>query len=186
MERFTIGPMCVTKDDFKKELEKNGLKYGYIASLYEKFKQDDMTVFRILIGGIPYTVFTDNESSYPEIQEETGKKVEPYSFEWLVDTVHNAELAGPVFYEVLLRQLQRYIQFQKARQNDERKEQENCPYCHPPYKGIGGGDEVYEKDGEGIFVKDGEIVALSDCGYIKFNEEIKLCPKCGRKLEEKV
>ena len=80
MERFTIGPMCVTKDDFKKELEKNGLKYGYIARLYEKFKQDDMTVFRILIGGIPYTVLTDNESSYPEIQEETGKKVEPYFF----------------------------------------------------------------------------------------------------------
>lgn len=26
MERFTIGPMCVAKDDFKKELEKNGLK----------------------------------------------------------------------------------------------------------------------------------------------------------------
>ena len=113
--------MCVAKDDFKKELEKNGLKYGYIKRLYEKFKQDNMIVFRILIDGIPYTVVTDNESSYPEIQEETGKKVEPYSFEWLVDTVYNAELAGPVSYEVLLRQLQRYIQFQKARQNDEKK-----------------------------------------------------------------
>ena len=115
MERFTIGPMCVTKDDFKKELEKNGLKYGYIASLYEKFKQDDMTVFRILIGGIPYTVFTNNESSYPEIQEETGKKVEPYSFEWLVNVVEDARLAGPISYEILLKQLQMYIRVNKKK-----------------------------------------------------------------------
>lgn len=63
------------------------------------------------------------------------------------------------------------------------EEQKNCPYCHPPYKGIGGGDEVYEKDGEGIFIKDGKIIALADCGWIKFEEEVKVCPKCGRKLE---
>lgn len=185
MERFMIGPMCVTKDDFKKELEKNGLKYGYIARLYEKFKQDDMTVFRILIGGIPYTVLTDNESNYPEIQEETEKKIEiePYSLEWLENLIYDSDIIGPSFYESLLRHLQTYIRVKKADKNDETKEQENCPYCHPPYKGIGGGDEVYEKDGEGIFVKDGKIVALADCGWIKFNEEIKLCPKCGRKLE---
>ena len=183
MQKFLIGPMCVTKEDFEKQLNSCGLKFGYIKRLYEKWKDGDLTYFRIILEGSPFVIVTDDENSYPEIQEETGKKVEPYSFEWLVDTVYNAELAGPVSYEVLLRQLQRYIQFQKARQNDERKEQENCPYCHPPYKGIGGGDEVYEKDGEGIFVKDGKIVALSDCGCIKFNEEIKLCPKCGRNLE---
>lgn len=180
MERFTIGPMCVTKDDFKKELEKNGLKYGYIARLYEKFKQDDMTVFRILIGGIPYTVFTDNESSYPKIQEETGKKVEPYSFEWLVDTVYDAELAGPVSYEVLLRQLQRYIQFQKARQNDEAIKQKKCPYCHGKEELDAGfhANAVIGKDESGnpsICVE-----TLEQTFYIP----IKLCPMCERKLEE--
>lgn len=186
MERFTIGPMCVTKDDFKKELEKNGLKYGYIASLYEKFKQDDMTVFRILIGGIPYTVVTDNESSYPEIQEETGKKIEPYSFEWLVDTVYNAELAGQVSYELLLRQLQRYIQFQKARQNDERKEQENCPYCQNL---DGHGTDLLEcdnKDADARIELDENEISFdnSDGHYTYGTFKINYCPICGRKLEE--
>lgn len=184
MERFTIGPMCVAKDDFKKELEKNGLKYGYIKRLYEKFKQDNMIVFRILIDGIPYTVVTDKESSYPEIQEETGKKVEPYSFEWLVDTVYNAELAGPVSYEVLLRQLQRYIQFQKARQNDEKKEQENCPYCHNI---DGHGTDFFEcnnKNADARIELDENAISFdnSDGQYTNGMFRINCCPICRRKL----
>ena len=185
MQLFQINAMNVSRNDFKRELEKNGLKYGYIPRLYEKFKQGKMTCFRLVIEGYQFVVLTDDESSYPEIQEETGKKIEiePYSLEWLGNLVYDANVIGPSFYESLMRHLQMYIRVKKAEKNDERKEQENCPYCHPPYKGIGGGDEVYEKDGEGVFVKDGKIVALADCGWIKFNEEIKLCPKCGRKLE---
>lgn len=181
MERFTIGPMCVTKDDFKKELEKNGLKYGYIASLYEKFKQDDMTVFRILIGGIPYTVLTDDESSYPEIQEETGKKIEiePYSLEWLENLIYDSNIIGPSFYESLLRHLQMYIRVKKAEKNDETKEQKNCPYCHP-YK-----EHIIEGDnGFCCVTKDAELIAFNnadEAGAVKI--KIKLCPICGRKLE---
>ena len=64
-----------------------------------------------------------------------------------------------------------------------KEEQQNCPYCHEPYKAIGVSDEIYEDDGEGIFVKDGKLIALSECGYIRFEQKIKLCPMCGRKLE---
>ena len=61
--------------------------------------------------------------------------------------------------------------------------QEICQYCHPPHKAIGVNDEFYADDGEGIFVKDGKIIALADCGWIRFEEKIIVCPKCGRKLD---
>lgn len=70
------------------------------------------------------------------------------------------------------------------------KEQKNCPYCHEPYKAIGINtisglaDEIYEDDGEGIFVKDGKIIALSESGITRFEQEAHFCPICGRKLEE--
>lgn len=188
MERFTIGPMCVTKDDFKKELEKNGLKYGYIARLYDKFEQDGMTIFRILIGGIPYTVVTDDESCYPEIQEETEKKAEPYSFEWLVDTVYDAELAGPVSYEVLLRQLQRYIQIQKAIHNDEKKEQESCPYCHKEKGSLTPRFFECNYDRANAWIElDDKVITFDNADGDFTNGEFKIdyCPKCGRKLEVK-
>lgn len=181
MERFTIGPMCVTKDDFKKELEKNGLKYGYIASLYEKFKQDDMTVFRILIGGIPYTVVTDNESNYPEIQEETGKKIEiePYSLEWLENLIYDSNIIGPSFYESLLRHLQTYYNVKKAEQRDKTKEQKNCQYCHGKAE-LDAGFHANASIGKD---ESGKTAICIETLEQTFFIQIKVCPMCGRKLE---
>ena len=65
------------------------------------------------------------------------------------------------------------------------EEQNNCPYCNPPYKAIAVKDGVYDDDGEGIFVKDGKLIALADCGCIRFEQKINVCPMCGRTLEEK-
>lgn len=184
MERFTIGPMCVTKEDFEKQLNSCGLKFGYIKRLYEKWKDGDLTYFRIILEDCPFVIVTDDENSYPEIQEETGKKIEPYSFEWLVDTVYNAELAGPVSYEVLLRQLQRYIQFQKTRQNDEKKEQENCPYCHNI---DGHGTDFFEcnnKNADARIELDENAISFdnSDGQYTNGMFRINCCPICRRKL----
>ena len=70
------------------------------------------------------------------------------------------------------------------------EQQQNCPYCHEPYKAIGINtifglaDEIYDDDGEGIFVKDGKIIALSESGIIRFEQKANFCPMCGRKLEE--
>ena len=66
MQLFQINAMNVSRDDFKRELEKNGLKYGYIPRLYEKFKQGEMTCFRLMIKDCQFVVVTDDESSYPE------------------------------------------------------------------------------------------------------------------------
>lgn len=68
----------------------------------------------------------------------------------------------------------------------KKKVKSKCPYCHPPYKALGlGGNCVYDDDGEGIFVKDGKLIALADCGCIRFEQKINVCPTCERKLEEK-
>lgn len=115
MQYFQIGPMNVCREEFKEELKKKGFPYGYIPKIYEKFKQGNLTFFRILLDGCPFIVGTDDEKSYPEIAEETGKKIEPYSFEWLVNVVEDARLAGPISYETLLEQLQMYIRVNKAK-----------------------------------------------------------------------
>ena len=66
-----------------------------------------------------------------------------------------------------------------------KKVKSKCPYCNPPYKVLGlVGNSVYDDDGEGIFVKGGKLVALADCGCIRFEQKINACPMCGRKLEE--
>ena len=119
MEIFTIGPMCVTKEDFKKELEKNGLKYGYIARLYEKWNDGDLTYFRIIIEGSPFTIVTDDERSYPELEEDTEKDIEPCSLEWLENLFYQSTIVGPISYESLLPQLQTYVRVKKAEQIDE-------------------------------------------------------------------
>ena len=124
MQLFQIGPMNVSREEFKAELNKNGFPYGYIPNVYEKFKQENLTVFRILIEGCPFVVATDDEKSYPEVSEETGKKIEPYSFEWLVNVVEDARLAGPMSYETLLAQLQMYIRV-KSRRSGRRKHERN-------------------------------------------------------------
>lgn len=183
MLKFMIGPMCVTEDDFKQQLKENGLKFGYIKRLYEKWKDDDLTYFRVIIEGCPFVIFTDDENSYPEIEEETEKKIEEYSLEWLNELIYNTKLAGPISSEALLSELEMYLRVNKAKQCDETRKQEECPYCHAPYKAIGVSDEIYEDDGEGIFVKDGKLIALSECGYIRFEQEINYCPICRRKLE---
>lgn len=42
MQKFLIGPMCVTKEDFEQQLNSCGLKFGYIKRLYEKWKDGDL------------------------------------------------------------------------------------------------------------------------------------------------
>ena len=115
MQLYQIGPMNVSREEFKAELKKNGFPYGYIPKVYEKFKQENLTVFRILIEGCPFVVATDDEKSYPEISEETENKIKPFSFEWLVNVVEGARLAGPISYETLLEQLQMYIRVNKKK-----------------------------------------------------------------------
>lgn len=183
MQLFQIGPLNVSREKFKEELKKNGFPYGYIPNVYEKFKQENLTVFRILIEGCPFVVATDDEKSYPEVSEESGKKIEPYSFEWLVDLEERARMCGPTFHDVLLKELQMYIRVRMAERRELAQNQENCPYCHGQ-KGISpGGDEAYDKEAEGIFLIGNEIRAQADCGWIVFKGKINYCPICGRKLE---
>ena len=101
MTSFMIGPMCVTEDDFKHQLKKNGLKFGYIKRLYEKWKDNDLTYFRVIIEGCPFVICTDDENSYPEIEEETGKKIEEYSLEWLENLFYQSTFVGPISFESL-------------------------------------------------------------------------------------
>lgn len=179
MTEFLIGPMCVTEDDFKQQLKENGLKFGYIKRLYEKWKDGDLTYFRIIIEGCPFVIVTDDENSYPEIQEETGKKIEEYSLEWLNELIYNTKLAGPISYEALLSELEMYLRVNKAKQCDETRKQNKCPYCHGKEKLDAGfhANAVIGKDEIGnpsICVE-----TLEQTFYIP----IKLCPFCGRKLE---
>lgn len=102
------------KKILKTSWKKHGLKFGYIKNLYEKWIENGLTFYRIIIEGTPYIVVTDNENSYPEISENTGKNVKPYSFEWLIELEERARLCGPSFYEILLRELQMYIRVQNA------------------------------------------------------------------------
>lgn len=180
MQEFLIGPMCVTKEDFKKQLEKNGLEFGYIKRLYEKWKDGDLTYFRVIIEGCPFVICTDDENSYPEIKEETEKDIEPYSLEWLENLFYQSTIVGPLSYESLMPQLQMYIRVKKAEQNDETIKQKKCPYCHP-YKEL-----LIEGDnGFCCVTKDAELIAFNnadEAGAVKI--KIKLCPICGRKLKE--
>lgn len=180
MQKFNIGPMCVTKEDFEKQLNSCGLKFGYIKRLYEKWKDGDLTYFRIILEGSPFVIVTDDESSYPEIQEETGKKIEEYSLEWLENLFYQSTIVGPISYESLMPQLQMYIRVKKAEQNDETIKQNKCPYCHP-YK-----EHLIEGDnGFCCVTKDAELIAFNNAdgvGAVKI--KIKLCPMCGRKLKE--
>lgn len=179
MEIFTIGPMCVTKEDFKKELEKNGLKYGYIARLYEKWKDGDLTYFRIIIEGSPFTIVTDDENSYPEIQEVSEKEIEQYSLEWLESLFYQSTIVGPISYESLMPKLEMYIRVKKSEKIDETIKQKKCPFCHGKEELDAGfhANAVIGKDESGnpsICVE-----TLEQTFYIP----IKLCPFCGRKLE---
>jgi len=192
--------MNVTREEFKAELKKNGFPYGYIPNVYEKFKQENLTVFRILIEGCPFVVVTDDEKSFPEVSEESGKKIEPYSFEWLENLIYDSNIIGPSFYESLLRHLQMYIRVKKAEKNDETKKQKNCPYCDEQLLAYEIGADPIPESGKGYAIEHGDIKAFiakengkyylmhnftPDDGYF-LKMEIHNCPICGRKLEEKI
>ena len=188
MQLFQIGPMNVSREEFKAELKKNGFPYGYIPNVYEKFKQENLTVFRILIEGCPFVVATDDEKSYPEVSEETGKKIEPYSFEWLVDLEERARLCGPTFHDVLMSELQRYIRVQMEERRELDEEQKNCPYCHNL---DGHGPDLFEcdnKNADASIELDENVISFdnSDGHYTYGTFKINFCPICRRKLEEKV
>ena len=186
MQKFLIGPMIVTKEDFEQQLKKNGLKFGYIKRLYEKWKDDDLTYFRVIIEGCPFVICTDDENSYPEIEEETEKEIEPYSLEWLENKFYQSTIVGPLSYESLMPQLQMYIRVKKAERNDETIKQNKCPYCQGVTARCGSYSDDYkyvtffERDENkfcfGLAHPDG----FSALGKFKIN----YCPFCGRKLEE--
>lgn len=185
MQLFQINAMNVSRDDFKRELEKNGLKYGYIPRLYKKFKQGEMTCFHLMIKDYQFVVVTDDESSYPEIQEETGKKIEEYSLEWLGELIYNTKLAGPISSEALLSELEMYLRVNKAKQCDETRKQEKCPYCHDF---DGHGPDLFKCNSDyetaSIYLEDNTITFdNSDGSRMSGAFKIKLCPMCGRKLE---
>lgn len=181
MQEFLIGPMCVTKEDFEQQLNSCGLKFGYIKRLYEKWKDGDLTYFRIILEGSPFVIVTDDENSYPEIYEDSEKEIEQYSLEWLENLFYQSTIVGPLSYESLMPQLQMYIRVKKAEQIDETIKQKKCPYCHP-YK-----EHLIEGDnGFCCVTKDAELIAFNnadEAGAVKI--KIKLCPMCGRKLEGK-
>lgn len=181
MQKFSIGTMCVTKEDFEQQLNSCSLKFGYIKRLYEKWKDGNLTYFRIILEGRPFVIVTDDENSYPEIQEETGKKIEEYSLEWLENLFYQSTIVGPISYESLMPQLKMYIRVKKAEQIDEKIKQKKCPYCHGKEELDAGfhANAVIGKDESGnpsICVE-----TLEQTFYIP----IKLCPMCGRKLEAK-
>lgn len=187
MQLFQIGPMNVSREEFKAELKKNGFPYGYIPNVYEKFKQENLTFFRILIEGCPFVVATDDEKSYPEVSEETGKKIEPYSFEWLVDLEERARLCGPTFHDVLMSELQRYIRVQMAERRELDEEQKNCPYCHNE-KGSDGKKSLLDNDIIWAIAKidlENKEIYFDNSGgeNIPVSFKINYCPKCGKKLE---
>lgn len=168
-----IGPMCVTEDGFKQQLKENGLKFGYVKHMYEKWKDGDLTYFRIIIEGSPFVIVTDDEDSYPEIHEENGKKIDEYSLEWLENLFYQSTIVGPISYESLMPQLQMYIRVKKAEQKDEEIKQRKCQYCHEVPKQVCG----FEKFGDEFY-----IARIMPDGSMK-KEKANFCPKCGRKLE---
>ena len=179
MQQFLIGPMCVTKEDFEQQLNSCGLKFGYIKRLYEKWKDDDITYFRVIIEGCPFVICTDDENSYPEIEEKTEKKIEQYSLEWLENLFYQSTIVGPISYESLMPQLQMYIRVKQADQIDENIKQRKCQYCHGKKELDAGfhANAVIGKDESGnpsICVE-----TLEQTFYIP----IKVCPICSRKLE---
>lgn len=180
MQQFLIGPMCVTKEEFEQKLNSCGLKFGYIKRLYEKWKDGDLTYFRIILEGSPFVIVTDDENSYPEIQEDSEKEIEPYSLEWLENLFYQSTIVGPLSYESLMPQLQMYIRVKKAEQIDETIKQNKCPFCHGKKELDAGfhANAVIGKEESGnpsICVE-----TLEQTFYIP----IKLCPMCSRKLEE--
>jgi len=185
MQQFMIGPMCVTKEEFEQQLNSCGLKFGYIKRLYEKWKAGDLIYYRILIEGSPFVIVTDDESSYPEIQEDSEKEIEPYSLEWLENLFYQSTIVGPISYESLLPQLRDYIRVKKAEQIDETAKQNKCPYCHDF---DGHGPDLFKCNIEdataSIDIKENAIVFdNSDGSRMSGTFKIKLCPMCGRKLE---
>ncbi|WP_405326080.1 hypothetical protein [Fibrobacter sp.] len=198
MQQFLIGPMCVTKEDFEQKLNSCGLKFGYIKRLYEKWKDGDLTYFRIILEGSPFVIVTDDENSYPEIQEDSEKEIEPYSLEWLENLFYQSTIVGPLSYESLMPQLQMYIRVKKAEQNDEKIKQNKCPYCNEEMLDNEIGGEPIPEFGKGYAIEHGDIKAFiakengkyylmhnftpDDGYYLKM--EINNCPMCGRKLEE--
>ena len=74
MQMFRIGSMRVTKEEFKHQLKKLGLKFGYVKNLYEKWAKNGLTFYRIVIEDTPYIVITDEENCFPEISGTSGFK----------------------------------------------------------------------------------------------------------------
>ena len=185
MQEFLIGQMCVTKEDFEQQLKENGLKFGYIKRLYEKWKDGDLTYYRIILEGSPFVIVTDDENNYPEIQEETGKKIEEGSLEWLDELIYNTKLAGPISSEALLSELEMYLRVNKAKQCDETRKQEECPYCHDF---DGHGPDLFKCDSDyetaSIYLEDNTITFdNSDGSRMSGSFKINCCPICRRKLE---
>lgn len=187
MQKFLIGSMCVTKEDFEQQLNSCGLKFGYIKRLYEKWKDGDLTYFRIIIEGSPFIIVTDDENSYPEIQEDSEKEIEPYSLEWLENLFYQSTIVGPISYESLMPQLQMYIRVKKTEQNDETIKQNKCPYCHgkkddPQPKLF----ECNHKDAEASIELDENVISFdnSDGHFMYGKFKINYCPICRRKLEK--
>lgn len=185
MQNFMIGPMCVTKEDFEQQLKENGLKFGYIKRLYEKWKDGDLTYFRIILEGSQFVIVTDDENSYPEIQEDSEKEIEPYSLEWLENLFYQSTIVGPLSYESLMPQLQMYISVKKAEQIDEKIKQNKCPYC----QGVtarGGFDSddykyvtFFDRDENKFTFGKSHPDGYTPLGKFKIN----YCPFCRRKLE---
>ncbi len=176
MQMFRIGPMRVTREEFKHQLKKLGLKFGYVKNLYEKWTENGLTFYRIVIEDTPYIVITDEENCFPEISG-TSKKIEPYSFEWLVELEERARLCGPSFYEVLLRELQTYIRIQKAGKS------EKCEYCETTgskaIRSSFNSDYGFRIDGDEMSF----VLCERDGCRVLGDFEINCCPMCGRKLE---
>lgn len=68
------------------------------------------------------------------------------------------------------------------------KEQEICPYCHFE-SGYEDPMETLGSDGYELFIRKDNSLELAiyglDIDTFKFDEKIKFCPMCGRKLENK-
>ena len=63
-----------------------------------------------------------------------------------------------------------------------------CPYCHFE-SGSEDPMETLGSDGYELFIRKDNSLELAICGFdididtFKFDEKIKFCPMCGRKLE---
>lgn len=108
MIKFQIGPTCITKEEFASNLNYEGLEFGYIPDVYDKWEQDGITYYRTLLDGVVFLVMTDDESLFPEVIK-TEDKTELYSFRWLEEFVHTARISGPAFYETFIQEMERYV-----------------------------------------------------------------------------